>query len=69
MSRVQSQADSIIVPSSTYCIAFGSDSKMSMEWDDGSNLYLTFGSLVAIRVLRVFSDETIRAANRDDFAS
>ena len=42
VSRVQSQADSIIVPSSTYCIAFGSDSKMSMEWDDGSNLYLTF---------------------------
>jgi len=31
VSRVQSQADSIIVPSSTYCIAFGSDSKMSME--------------------------------------
>lgn len=42
VSRVQSQADSIIVPSSTYCIAFESDSKVSMEWDDGSNLYLAF---------------------------
>ena len=66
VSRVQSQADSIIVPSSTYCIAFGSDSRCpwSGRWLES---VFNFRSLVAIRVLRVFSDETIRAANRDDF--
>jgi len=37
----KSEGDSIPVPSSTYCIAFVWDSKLSVEWNDGSTLSLT----------------------------
>ena len=34
--------ESTAVPSSSYCIQFMCDSKLSMEWNDGSNVSLTF---------------------------